>query len=642
MKKLFFPDKVHSRWLILLIDQCIIVWTLFISILLTNTVNVVEIFNYQNYAYVALYGAIAIGVFTTLRIHTGIIRYSNTQDILRIFVGVLATSVLFVGFNKILSQRFELLWSQMDKALILNFFISSSILILLRISVKSVFLLFKELKTDQENENILIYGSEKKSILIKRAIEDSKESHMQVFGFIDDNRDRVSKYLEQKKVYHSSAVSSLKAKCGIKKILFADDMMNTLNKKKIMDLCISLGIKVIMVPPPNKWLYGKLSSDQLRDLKIEDLLEREPIKLNKQNILADLKGKCILITGAAGSIGSEIVRQAIQYQPRCLVLCDQAETPLHELQLELEDKMQADNIKLFMADVQNPNRIRTLFELYKPEVVFHAAAYKHVPMMEENPAEAILTNVLGTKNMADISMEFGVEKFVMISTDKAVRPTNIMGASKRLAEIYIQSLNNNVDETINDNTVPKLTRFITTRFGNVLGSNGSVIPRFKSQIEKKGPITVTHPDITRYFMTIPEAVQLVMEAGAMGKGGEIFLFDMGKPIKIVDLAVNMIRLAGLVPHEDISIAFTGLRPGEKLHEELLLSEEQLLDTHHPKIKISKKVSYNYLVVNKSIKDLIDLNSDGNDFNMVKKMKEIIPDYISNNSRYGELDLLVAN
>lgn len=296
-----------------------------------------------------------------------------------------------------------------------------------------------------------------------------------------------------------------------------------------------------------------------------------------------------------------------------------------------------------MANVQNVNRIRTLFELYKPEIVFHAAAYKHVPMMENNPAEAILTNVLGTKNMADISMEFGVEKFVMISTDKAVKPTNVMGASKRLAEIYIQSLNSpEIISTGEITTQASRTRFVTTRFGNVLGSNGSVIPRFKSQIEKRGPITVTDPEITRYFMTIPEAVQLVMEAGAMGKGGEIYLFDMGKPVKIVDLAVNMIKLAGLTPYVDVDVVFTGLRPGEKLYEELLLMEEEIIPTHHPKIKISQKVAYNYLYVNQIIKDLIVLNNDGNDLNMVKKMKEIIPDYISNNSRFEELDLLVAN
>ncbi|MET0571646.1 MAG: SDR family NAD(P)-dependent oxidoreductase [Pedobacter agri] len=382
----------------------------------------------------------------------------------------------------------------------------------------------------------------------------------------------------------------------------------------------------------------------MRDLKIEDLLEREPIKLNKQNILADLQGKRILVTGAAGSIGSEIVRQALQYQPEMLILCDQAETPLHELQLELEDSFQAGKIKLFMADVQNQSRLRTLFEVYKPQIVFHAAAYKHVPMMEGNPAEAISTNVLGTKNIADMSIEFDVEKFVMISTDKAVRPTNIMGASKRIAEIYIQSLNNSFDNDLIEHykNREQNTRFVTTRFGNVLGSNGSVIPRFKNQIERKGPVTVTHPEITRYFMTIPEAVQLVMEAGAMGKGGEIFLFDMGKPIKIVDLAENMIRLAGLTPNVDIKIEFTGLRPGEKLHEELLLQEEQLIETHHPKIKISKKVCYSYLYVNKAINDLIELNNDGDDFAIVKKMKEIVPDYISNNSRYGDLDLLVAN
>jgi FlaA1/EpsC-like NDP-sugar epimerase len=643
MKKLIFPDKAHSRWLILLIDQFIVVWTLFISIVLTHTANYAAIFKLDNYLYVGLYALIAAAVFISLRIHTGIIRYSNTEDILRVFLAVFVTSLLFVGLNKILAQRFELLWSQMDKALILNFFISSSLLIMLRISVKGIFYFFKELKSENK-EHILIYGSEKKAILIKKAIEQNEESNLCIVGFVDDNQDRIDKYLEQKKVFHSSAISFLKNKHGIKKILFAEDALNTLNKKKIVDTCINEGIKVIMVPPSNKWLYGKFDQHQLRDLKIEDLLEREAIKLNEKNILKELNGKCILVTGAAGSIGSEIVRQVLQYNPKSVILCDQAETPLHDLKLELEDSLQAKNVKIFMANVQNANRIRTLFEWYRPEIVFHAAAYKHVPMMENNPAEAILTNVLGTKNMADISLEFGVEKFVMISTDKAVKPTNVMGASKRLAEIYIQSLNSpelTTADSLSEGHHIR-TRFVTTRFGNVLGSNGSVIPRFKSQIEKRGPITVTHPDITRYFMTIPEAVQLVMEAGAMGQGGEIFLFDMGKPVKIVDLAINMIKLAGLIPYEDIDLVFTGLRPGEKLYEELLLSEEAMMETHHPKIKISQKVTYNFIYVNQIIKDLIELNQEGNDYNVVKKMKEIIPDYISNNSQYEDLDLLVAN
>jgi len=641
MKNLFFPDKAHSRWLILLIDQMIVVWTLFVSIVLTHTLSYADVFSVGNYIYVALYSLIAIGVFISLRINTGIIRYSNTDDILRIFLAVFVTSILFISINKILVQRFQLLWQQMDKVLILNFFISSSLLILLRILVKGIFFFFKKLKSEDASENVLIYGSEKKAILIKKAIEPNEKSNLNVIGFVDDNKDRVDKYLEQKKVYHSCSISLLKEKYDIKKILFAEDALNTLNKKKIIDICINLGIKVIMVPPSDKWLYGKFDSNQLRDLRIEDLLEREPIKLNKKNILKELSGKCILVTGAAGSIGSEIVRQALQYHPKCIILCDQAETPLHELQLDLEDHFESGNVKIFMANVQNIHRVRALFELYRPEIVFHAAAYKHVPMMEDNPAEAILTNVLGTKNMADIAIEFGVEKFVMISTDKAVRPTNVMGASKRLAEIYIQSLDIESPDDLKIEEKSR-TRFVTTRFGNVLGSNGSVIPRFKSQIERRGPITVTDQNITRFFMTIPEAVQLVMEAAAMGKGGEIFLFDMGKPVKIVDLALNMIKLAGLTPHVDVDIVFTGLRPGEKLHEELLLSEEEIIPTHHPKIKISKKVTYNYLYINQIIKDLISLNNDGNDYKMVKKMKEIMPDYISNNSKYEELDLLVAN
>lgn len=628
MKKFLFREKIYSRWLVLLIDQLIITWTLFISFLLINKFDYQQLWNINFFIYTALYCCIALLVFTGMRIHTGIIRYSNTEDIFRIFMATWFSSFLFTALCHIfLTPYFPVPNKWFPELLIMNFFVSSSLLILLRIAVKSLFGYLKTIQPCDKKENILIYGSGTDSILVKKALEDSRVSNLNVFAFVDDNEDKINKRIEQKHVYHSRAIAALKNKFNIKKILFTGDDLNVNGKKSTIDQCIEMGIKVLTVPQSDKWLYGKLTPNQIKDLKIEDLLHREPIVLNKDNILRELNGKRILITGAAGSIGSEIVRQVISFNPEYVVLCDQAETPLHELQLEIGDDFPDARTHVVMANIQNRSRMKAIFDEYHPHIVFHAAAYKHVPMMENNPSEAILTNVLGTKNISDLAIDAGVDKFIMISTDKAVRPTNIMGASKRLAEMYIQSLNN---EKVN-------TRFITTRFGNVLGSNGSVLPRFKAQIERGGPVTVTHPEITRYFMTIPESVQLVLEAAAMGKGGEIYLFDMGEPVKITDLAANMIKLAGLIPGKDIKIVFTGLRPGEKLYEELLLEEEQTISTYHPKIKISKIISHSFFYIQHVIEELLTLNNLNNDFDMVKKMKEIIPDYKSKNSRYEQID-----
>lgn len=653
MKRLLLREKTYSRWLILLIDQIIVAWTLFMSFLLINKFEYAQ-FLYSNFfIYTTLYNLIAICVFIGMRIHTGIIRYSNTQDIVRIFMAVLLTTFVFTMISSIwLSPYFVISAKWVPEILIMNFFVSSSLLILLRIVVKGLFGYIKAIqlcdKSDKK-ENILIYGSDSDSILVKKALDESKANTLNVFAFVDDNPDKINKHIEQKNVYHSRSIVALRDKFDIKKILFTGDDLSIDGKKNTIDKCISLGIKVLTVPQSDKWLYGRLTPNQIKDLKIEDLLQREPIVLTKNNILREINGKRILITGAAGSIGSEIVRQILTFNPASVVLCDQAETPLHDLQLEIEEGFPETKIYIVMANIQNKSRMQTVFDEYLPQIIFHAAAYKHVPMMENNPCEAILTNVLGTKNIADLALESGVEKFVMISTDKAVRPTNIMGASKRLAEMYIQSLNNEKESAIlNENansangTAESGTKFITTRFGNVLGSNGSVIPRFKAQIEKGGPITVTHPDITRYFMTIPESVQLVLEAAAMGNGGEIFIFDMGEPIKIVDLATNMIKLAGLAPEKDIKIVFTGLRPGEKLYEELLLVEEQTISTYHPKIKISKIISNSFIYVQNVIDELLLLNSLNNDYAVVKKMKEIIPDYISKNSKYEKIDHAIAN
>jgi FlaA1/EpsC-like NDP-sugar epimerase len=400
-------------------------------------------------------------------------------------------------------------------------------------------------------------------------------------------------------------------------------------KNEVVDFCLNHDILVLNVPPYNKWSEGRFNSKQLQNIKIEDLLERDPIVINNNQIRTQIKGKRVLVTGAAGSIGSEIVRQLLPYHPELIILCDQAETPLHSLELELQERKTNVNCIPFLADITNEQRMEDMFTQFQPQYVYHAAAYKHVPMMELCPSEAVKNNVLGTKLMADLAVKHYVERFVMVSTDKAVNPTNVMGASKRLAEIYVQGLSK---ETTNS------TKFITTRFGNVLGSNGSVINRFKDQILKGGPVTVTHPNITRYFMTIPEACQLVLEAGSMGNGGEIFVFDMGEPVTIADLAKKMIRLYGYIPNIDIDITYSGLRPGEKLYEELLSDTENTLKTYHEKIMIAKVREVALKDIESKFNDFRKLvNSAENENELVALMKALVPEFISNNSVFERLD-----
>jgi len=417
-------------------------------------------------------------------------------------------------------------------------------------------------------------------------------------------------------------------------LIIASYTLPTKRKNEIVDFCLDHDIKVLSVPPYEKWTEGKFTSRQLQSIKIEDLLERDPININNNQIRSQIKGKRILVTGAAGSIGSEIVRQLIPYAPEFIILCDQAETPLHHLELELQENGSRVNCISYLADITNASRMNNLFEEFKPQYVYHAAAYKHVPMMELCPTEAVRNNVIGVKVIADLSIKHNVERFVMISTDKAVNPTNVMGASKRMAEMYVQALSK--EENLE-------TKFITTRFGNVLGSNGSVINRFKEQIEKGGPVTVTHPNITRYFMTIPEACQLVLEAGSMGNGGEIFVFDMGQPVAISDLAKKMIRLYGLIPNIDVNITYSGLRPGEKLYEELLNDQENTTQTYHDKILIAKVREVSLELVKECTVELeVILSSSNDEMQLVRKMKELVPEYISNNSVYEKLDTNVIS
>lgn len=649
MKEFLLQGRTLPKWMIFVVDMVIISWSFTFSYFIVERFEFSDMVRGHYLIYTGIFCAIAVPIVYFMRLHTGLLRYSNTQDMLRIFAAVLTFSLLYALINAVFIEGVLQISSRhLLSVLIINFFITSSLLIMLRIFAKAAFYVLIRRYGKRETVRVLIYGSDKNAILVKQALENTSAVNYVVEGFVDVDRTRLHSYMEQKRVYHFKELPVLKSRKKIDQLVIINERLGERDKKVVIERALRLGIKVITVPPAGTWLSGKLDRKQIQNLRIEDLLQRKPIQIDQSKVSDDLKGKRVLVTGAAGSIGSEIVRQVLQYHPALLILCDQAESPLHELQLELNDRFPDAALQIEISDVRDAKRMNELFEEFTPQMVYHAAAYKHVPMMESNPFEAVKTNVLGTKTLADLAVRYGSERFVMVSTDKAVNPTNIMGASKRLAEIYIQSLNGGQHalETIADpvnNVAVKngseqlKTRFITTRFGNVLGSNGSVIPRFRSQIMKGGPITVTHPEITRYFMTIPEAVQLVLEAGTMGEGGEIFVFDMGKPIKIIDLAKKMIQLSDLEEGKDIEIVFSGLRPGEKLYEELLNVKELTLPTHHEKISIAKVVSYPFIETNKNIMELLTINERHNNEAIVRKMKRIVPEFLSKNSPYEIID-----
>ena len=498
-----------------------------------------------------------------------------------------------------------------------------------------------------DKKRVIVYGAGEAGLATKRTFDHDLNFDKKIVAFIDDDWRKIGKAIEGVMISNSQELESLISTQKIDELIFASYSIPLERKTEIVDFCLQNNVKVLQIPSEDAWSGGTFKTTQIKNINIVDLLNRKQIEIDMVGISNELKGKRILVTGGAGSIGSEIVRQLMAFETGSIIICDQSETALHEVYLELADSYKNSNFQTFIGNVREQKRMAHLFETYKPQVVFHAAAYKHVPLMEDNPAEAIKTNVLGTKIIADLAVKYGVMKFVMVSTDKAVNPTNVMGASKRIAEIYVQSLNNSLTTKdfifsnglsyINDLEVKPITKFITTRFGNVLGSNGSVIPRFKEQIEKGGPVTVTHPDITRYFMTIPEACSLVLEAGCMGKGGEVFIFDMGKSVKIIDLAKKMIRLAGLVPNQDIKIEFSGLRPGEKLYEELLNDQENTLPTHHQKIMIARVREYVFSEIESQIQFLIASAKQNDDQDVVIAMKGLVKEYVSKNSVYEALD-----
>lgn len=619
-----------SRWGILIIDIGIIIFSMVLAHLLRFNFNMPTTEDYDN----LLYGtpvmiAVRVCSFFIFKTYAGIILHTSIEDAQRIFWAVLSGSIFMATLGNLgfyySTGHFALPYS----ILIIDFLVSIFMLTAYRALVKILYIEFRYGKKDKKF--VAVYGAGETGITTKTALERDMGNKFSVNAFFDNNTNYRKKRLLGVPIYPAKFLERYLLTNQPQLLVIADNNISTEKKQGIIELCLKYNVKVRNVPPVDKWINGELSLNQIKEIKIDDLLERDPIQLDLENIENQLKNKTILITGAAGSIGSEIARQVMRFHPKLLVLLDQAETPLYELDIELNNSFPHLKHEVVIGDIRNHERMHNVFQSFRPDIVYHAAAYKHVPMMEDNPSEAILTNVGGTSITADLATKFQVEKFVFVSTDKAVNPTNIMGASKRMSEIYVQSLN----KSQSHNNAP--TKFITTRFGNVLGSNGSVIPLFKKQISSGGPITVTHSEMTRYFMTIPEACQLVLEAGCMGKGGEIYVFDMGKSIKILDLAKRMIRLSGLELGKDIQITFTGLRPGEKLYEELLNPAETSLPTHHQKIMIATVREYDFEKVKTVVNELTHLFGKQNNNDLVKILKKYIPEYKSNNSIFEELD-----
>ncbi len=626
MKNFIKKLNIVPSWLIFILDVMIVIVSSFFAIVLRDNFQFLSQthFSFSHYFLIAaVISIIRILVFYLFRTNQIVVRYTNTKDIARIFWCTLTGTIFLFLFNLVsyfINGQFLIPTS----IVVIEFFITTFAMVFYRLSFKLLFL--EMINPAKLKRNIVIFGAGESGITTKRALDRDTSSKYNVLAFFDEDPNKIGKQLESIPVYDPSELSTYLFKNEISFLIISIQGLSAIKKSDITDISLQHRVKVLVVPPVNQWINGELSFKQIKKIKIEELLEREEIVTNHELINLNLRGKTILVTGAAGSIGSEITKQLLTTEYKQLILIDNAETPIFYLLNDNVILTQKDNIKVHIANICDDVMMKKLFSQYQPDLIYHAAAYKHVPLMEENVGAAIKTNIKGTKILADLAVDFNVQKFVMVSTDKAVNPTSVMGASKRIAEIYVQSL------SLRQNN----TKFITTRFGNVLDSNGSVIPIFRRQIENGGPITVTHRDITRYFMTISEACQLVINAGIMGNGGEIFVFDMGKSVKIYDLAKKMIQLSGLTLGKDITISVSGLRPGEKLYEELLSNEENTLKTEHDKILIAKANPYPYEQINAEIEQLIQLQNEIPE-TIVSKMKQIVPEFISENSVYETIN-----
>ncbi|MDR2928097.1 MAG: polysaccharide biosynthesis protein [Cytophagaceae bacterium] len=622
-----FGKRIISPWLILTIDLFLLMISFGLAYILrlnfTLTSYPVADFFVGIVEVTLVYGII----FFLFGVHRGVIRHTSFTELRRLLSACIAAFIILLIIDIAIRTVSNSITMVPRLVLILHFMQVVLLCFGFRLFVREV---YTYLTRNKGTINAVIYGAGDLGMITFEAIENDKDNQYNVVGFVDDDSSKWNKNLHSLPVFKWSKLLTGSSKTNdLQEVILAMPSVSVKRKQEIAEECLRRNWKLKVMPSVVNWMNGISNMGQIRDVRIEDLLGRDEIKLNQKRILNGLENKIILVSGAAGSIGSEIVRQLLRFPVKKLILLDQAESALYDLQQEILLKYYDAPFELVLADVTNPARTRNLFETYHPEIVFNAAAYKHVPMMEDNPYEAVRVNIGGTKNLADLSVEFGVEKFIMVSTDKAVNPTNVMGTSKRICEIYVQSLSQ----------TPNIkTGFVTTRFGNVLGSNGSVVPLFKRQISEGGPVTVTHPDITRYFMTIPEACQLLLEAAFMGECGEIFVFDMGEPVKIYDLAKKMIQLSGLMEGIDIDIKFTGLRPGEKLYEELLASKENTKPTYNDKIMIGNVRLYDFAYVNAQVKDMLAALQTESDASIVTRMHKMVPEFIPQNERYRKLVL----
>ncbi len=616
------------RWIILVIDIIILVISLFLSTYIIAKITKQDFIYHDDksliFAFIILVNTAFMYAFKT---YAGIIRHSTFIDLFKLLIScfctMLAIGTVNICYFWITGSKFIL-----TPYLMLYFVISFMGLFLFRLYVKEFFHIVREYRRSALKKRILVLGIDEQSIAIARAILDNPSLPYQVVGFLTQRTDSKRASLLGKPIYEKQKIEeNTKEDLIIDGVLIVKEMMAREEMNSWVNLFLEKDLNVFKAPSVQKLRDSDLGGS-IRNLQIEDLLNRKPIKIQNEKVKSRHFDKTVLVTGGAGSIGSEIVRQVALFNPSLIVVLDQAETPLYEIELEMRDKFPHISFKFVLGDVSNHHRMESLFQTYNFSMVYHAAAYKHVPLVEENPHEAIFVNILGSKIVAKLSSKYKVNRFVMVSTDKAVNPTNVMGASKRAAELFVQSL---------QNVEGNVTKFITTRFGNVLGSNGSVIPHFKKQIEAGGPVTITHPEIVRYFMTIPEACELVLQAGTMGEGGEIFVFDMGEPVKIIDLAKRMIKLSGFEPNIDIKIIYTGLRPGEKLYEELLSDDAKTLPTHNDKIMISKDPSMGFAEIDTLTKEITKASLRRDKVEVVRILKTIVPEFRSNNSIYEALD-----